>query len=250
MQPTPAELLLTVAAVAQREHSTLLLPDVVGLATAEAREVLDDAGLMVEVALDYADAGQAQGTVLRSDPPAGSDVTEGSRVTLIEAVTPRPGSQTPPPPPPPAIAPPAPVADTPGNAGESHGVAAADTTGDQVAPPPATAVISGTVVVYRTLREQAWDEGQCVSGTGGYDDISQGAEVRVKGADGTILAVGRLGPGEWRPVDDTYEACHWPFGAISVPVVDLYTVETTHRGGVTYNRGELDANDWTVQLAL
>lgn len=59
--------------------------DVVGSQVDEARQALADQGLAVDVVEEPSDAAEP-GTVLRQDPPAGTEVAPGSTVTLVVAV--------------------------------------------------------------------------------------------------------------------------------------------------------------------
>lgn len=78
-------------------------------------------------------------------------------------------------------------------------------------------------------------EGDLCSGTGGYSDIDFGAQVNVTDADGTLVAVGSLGFGE-----KTEAGCVFPFTVDDIPPGSkFYTVEVSHRGGLTQTEDEL-----------
>ena len=56
------------------------MPTVIGKDQAEAEAILEDAGF--EVAVKSVPSDAPEGTVLEQDPPAGSEVDEGSTVTI------------------------------------------------------------------------------------------------------------------------------------------------------------------------
>ena len=65
------------------EASSLVgVPDVAGQSTAEASRTLRDAGLTVDREQDAVESDEPEGTVLGTDPPAGSEVEENTSVTL------------------------------------------------------------------------------------------------------------------------------------------------------------------------
>jgi hypothetical protein len=78
-------------------------------------------------------------------------------------------------------------------------------------------------------------------GTGGYNDITAGVAVTVGGANGQVLAVGALGPGQ------PGVACTFSFD-VAVPAgQSLYTVTISHRGTQTVTPDQLSAG---IQLTL
>ncbi|MEU7470761.1 hypothetical protein AB0A94_19890 [Streptomyces sp. NPDC044984] len=79
------------------------------------------------------------------------------------------------------------------------------------------------------------DPEELCSGTGGYSDIDFGAQVNVTDAAGTLVAVGSLGFGE-----KTELGCEFPFTVDDItPGSKFYTVEVSHRGGLTQTEDEL-----------
>lgn len=72
----------------------VVVPELVGLASADARSTLDDLGLTYRLISRTSD--QPAGTVIDTDPPAGQEVPAGARVTLVIASAPRtPATPTP-----------------------------------------------------------------------------------------------------------------------------------------------------------
>lgn len=103
--------------------------------------------------------------------------------------------------------------------------------------------------------------GDLCYGRAGYDDITEGAQVVVKDASGTIVATGSLGAGEangtagdigpnGQLVPSTATTCTFPITVGSVPDSSFYSVEVSHRGAQTYSRDQLVANGWTIALSL
>ncbi|MGX1565615.1 hypothetical protein [Streptomyces sp. NPDC055506] len=81
------------------------------------------------------------------------------------------------------------------------------------------------------------------SGTGGYSDIDFGTQVNVTDA-GTLVAVGSLGFGE-----KTELGCEFPFTVGDIaPGSNFYTVEISHRGGLTQTEDELRAGGLAFTL--
>lgn len=104
--------------------------------------------------------------------------------------------------------------------------------------------LHGTLVL--TDKNGAWTTGALCKGSGGYSDISTGQQVVVKDKSGTILATGKLGIGN----ATSFETCDFTFEVKNVSGADFYTVEVTHRGGLTYSKADLASKDWTVDVSL
>lgn len=103
--------------------------------------------------------------------------------------------------------------------------------------------ISGTFVL--TDSEVAWTSTSC-SGTGGYSDIREGANVVVKDGTGTIIGTAALVSD---PVRSSASRCAYTF---TVPVKDaeFYAVEVGRRGALTYSKAEIEAQGWAVGFTL
>ncbi len=70
--------------------SLVKVPDVRGQSLEEASSTLQDAGLTVDQEYDTAESSEPKGTVLSTDPPAGSEVEEGTSVALtVSSGTPK-----------------------------------------------------------------------------------------------------------------------------------------------------------------
>ncbi|MBT2392281.1 hypothetical protein J7E87_23370 [Streptomyces sp. ISL-1] len=81
------------------------------------------------------------------------------------------------------------------------------------------------------------ESGALCSGTGGYSDIDFGTQVNITDAAGTLVAHGSLDLGE-----KTEAGCTFPFTVDDItPGSKFYTVEVSHRGGLTQTEAELRA---------
>ncbi|MET9886261.1 hypothetical protein ABZZ20_24625 [Streptomyces sp. NPDC006430] len=79
------------------------------------------------------------------------------------------------------------------------------------------------------------EEGERCTGLDGYSDIQRGAQVNVTGADGTLVATGELEGGKKAAL-----GCEFPFTIEGIPQGSkFYTVEVSHRGGLTQTEDEL-----------
>ncbi|MEV4788561.1 hypothetical protein AB0K53_24455 [Streptomyces tuirus] len=86
--------------------------------------------------------------------------------------------------------------------------------------------------------------GDLCTGTDGYSDIDFGAQVSVTDAAGTLVAKGSLGLGE-----KTELGCEFPFTVDDItPGSKFYTVEVSHRGGLTQTEDELRAGGLAFTL--
>jgi hypothetical protein len=78
-------------------------------------------------------------------------------------------------------------------------------------------------------------DGTC-TGSGGYDDISPGAQVTIKDSAGKVVAVGSLGDGV-----SSGGACTFNFTVSDVPGGSkIYAVEVSHRGDINFTRSEAE----------
>ena len=98
------------------------------------------------------------------------------------------------------------------------------------------------------------DVGDSCRGSGGYTDITPGAQVVVMNQDGTILGTGRLGAGSFVPFRGTTltisSKCEFPFTVASLPKAQFYSVAVSHRGEITYSFQDLESSRWEVDITL
>ncbi|MFC5673864.1 hypothetical protein [Streptomyces incanus] len=88
------------------------------------------------------------------------------------------------------------------------------------------------------------DEGEDCTGLDGYSDIQRGAQVNVTGADGTLVATGELEGGKKAAL-----GCEFSFTIEGIPQGSkFYTVEVSHRGGLTQTEDELRSGELTFTL--
>lgn len=120
-------------------------------------------------------------------------------------------------------------------------IAAVTATGGSDGPTRTT--VSGEL----TLTDSATAYSGC-EGTGGYDDIEQGATVVLTNQDNKILGSTALSAGEADTADGT---CTYTFSIDDVPMNDAqYAVEVTHRGKVINSRADMVDQDWTFSMSL
>lgn len=87
-------------------------------------------------------------------------------------------------------------------------------------------------------------------GTGGYDDIRQGAGVTLRDDTGRIIATSALSSGVLRTEDLTKPYCAFSFVISNIPEVPFYSVEVSHRGQVTASLAEMRTSGWRFALEL
>lgn len=131
-------------------------------------------------------------------------------------------------------------------AGLTFVLAGGKSSGSTPAAAPST---ESTVLVAGTLDlMDAYSDGTgtACSGSGGYSDIADGAQVVVTDASGKTIGVGSLVSGVSTDLVGNIGTCEFTF-AVRVPSgVGPYAVEVTHRGKISFT--EADAGD--VKLTL
>ena len=85
-------------------------------------------------------------------------------------------------------------------------------------------------------------------GHGGYDDIHEGAVVRVSDQKGTVIGSGSLGAGTIS--SDDVPHCVFPINVTGVTDATFFQVEVSHRGQLPFSKSELSEAGWTVHPTL
>jgi hypothetical protein len=88
--------------------------------------------------------------------------------------------------------------------------------------------------------------GDSCTGTDGYDDISSGAQVRIRNEKDALIGTSEL-HGDGVDIDGK---CMWAFKVPDVPAAKFYTIEVSHRGGITYSSKQMDRQKWAVGLTI
>lgn len=104
--------------------------------------------------------------------------------------------------------------------------------------------VSGTMTL-TTSSGVVGGEGVCL-GSGGYDDLREGAPVVVYDASGKKVAIGELGPGV---PDSEYPtvSCHFDFSVADVPTGDtVYSVEVASRGEVSFKPADAKSLELSI----
>jgi hypothetical protein len=95
-----------------------------------------------------------------------------------------------------------------------------------------------------TLDEQI---GLICETSAGYDDIHEGTQITVRDETESVIGLGELGAGFWRPDD---EICWFVARVEDLPEARFYSVEIRDRGVLRYSRAEMEEADWSVSLQL
>jgi hypothetical protein len=106
--------------------------------------------------------------------------------------------------------------------------------------------LSGTFLLNGTKGEEflEGEAGSC-SGTSGYDDIEDGAQVTVTNEANTVIGTGYLERSE-----NIDLACRFYFTVPNLPVAKFYSIEVSHRGQVRYSYEQMQGENWNVSLDL
>jgi hypothetical protein len=105
--------------------------------------------------------------------------------------------------------------------------------------------ITGTVAVTDT--DAHWiSVGASCTGTGGYSDQAEGAQVTVTNETGRTIGLGTYDAGSVTSVG----TCTFPFAVTGLPSAQVYSIEATHRGQLHYTPAQLDQENWNVSLTL
>jgi hypothetical protein len=92
-------------------------------------------------------------------------------------------------------------------------------------------------------------DGSCY-GTGGYGDMSEGANVVVRNGLGDVIESSQLGQGKSEASNETAAFCRFAFAVEDVPDSTFYAIEIAHRGEVNYSMAEMESRNWKVELSL
>lgn len=116
---------------------------------------------------------------------------------------------------------------------------------------PTTKTINGTFTLARGLDTGEYDSDNFVEygggcgGTGGYEDIDSGLQVRVSNEAGTVIGTGALGSSAVTP-----NGCTFTFSVPNLPVAKFYKVEVGNRGELSYSYEEMEAAGWKAEFTL
>ena len=79
--------------------------------------------------------------------------------------------------------------------------------------------------------------------------MQEGAQVTVRDETDAVIATGRLSEGKVTE-SGILGDCRFEFIVRDVPEAGFYTIEVSHRGGLTYSAEELDGLSWMVAFTL
>lgn len=107
-------------------------------------------------------------------------------------------------------------------------------------------VVSGDLSLTDSSSTSDLAAGDGCSGSGGYDDMTEGAQVVLEDGDGSTLATSSLSNGEYDG-----SACVFTFSLTGATKAKFYVVKVgSSRGDMRYSYAELAGQDWTVHLTL
>lgn len=92
----------------------------------------------------------------------------------------------------------------------------------------------------------AYKIGATCSGTGGYNDIDEGASVKIKDQAGTLIGSGSLGAGAIAMKG----VCVFSFDIANVRDAAFFQLEVSHRGQLSYSKADLEGRNWTIHSSL
>jgi hypothetical protein len=121
-----------------------------------------------------------------------------------------------------------------GTSGSSHQAAPESSASSSAVP--LTFNVGGSLALVGS-RQHIGRYGAC-SGSGGYDDLANGAQVSILDNTGKTIGLGELENGS----RGLGSECDWTFVVRDVPDTEgpdgIYSVEVTHRGKVSFKRSE------------
>lgn len=104
--------------------------------------------------------------------------------------------------------------------------------------------ITGSIELFDP--DGAFDSGGPCTGTGGYNDLRQGATVTISDGAGNVLGLGRLSSG----MGMTSVVCRFTFTVEELPRSDFYQVDVAGRDAPSYTFEEMQAANWTISLSI
>ncbi len=111
--------------------------------------------------------------------------------------------------------------------------------------------ISGNVTLIATDFLYLPQRAPC-KGTGGYNDVKEGVDVRLSDGRGSLIASTRLEPGEVVGLMGGLGGCWFNFTFEDVPDVDFYVFSfgSGLRGEVTYSRSQMEDRFWILAIDI
>jgi hypothetical protein len=110
--------------------------------------------------------------------------------------------------------------------------------------------MEGTYIVHGFFPHRSFGA-PCTGADAGYPDLRQGTVVKVKDGAGATLGTVALQGGSLRrgPLRGRDDDCVFSF-SLTVPERDAYRVEVGRRGGVNFDRSELQRTNWKADLTI
>jgi hypothetical protein len=110
--------------------------------------------------------------------------------------------------------------------------------------------MEGTYIVHGFFPHRSFGA-PCTGADAGYLDLRQGTVVKVKDGAGATLGTVALQGGTLRrgPLRGRDDDCVFSF-SLTLPERDAYRVEVGRRGGVNFDRSELQRTNWKADLTI
>jgi hypothetical protein len=106
--------------------------------------------------------------------------------------------------------------------------------------------ILGSLTLHDPSSFSSLQSGDTCAGSGGYSDITEGAQVVASDGSGNVLAVSQLEAGQ----ADGSGNCNFSFELDNVSHATYYKFEVSQRGEVDYSYQQLSAGDFNVAMTL
>lgn len=106
--------------------------------------------------------------------------------------------------------------------------------------------ITGSLSLHDTTTFSSMQNGDACEGSGGYSDITQGAQAVASDSNGTVLALSQLNAGQ----ADGNGNCVFSFTIPSVPYSNFYKFQVSHRGELDYSYQQISANNFSISTTL
>jgi hypothetical protein len=113
---------------------------------------------------------------------------------------------------------------------------------------PESRTIAGAVDLNASVGRATAAAGSPCTGTSGYNDVREGAQVLVVDEANKTIATASLSAGSFQPQRGAL--CTFTFSVPNVPRASFYQVKVNQRGGPTYSFAEMETRGWRVDLTL
>lgn len=111
--------------------------------------------------------------------------------------------------------------------------------------------LTGTLLLRRAPNARNYTTvGSWCQGDGAYQDLREGAAVKVTDAAGKLIAVGHLGEGELGYTFAAGNYCGFPFTVTDVPEIEFYVIEVNYYGQTVFTFGDMEKAGWELSFEI